>query len=269
MAFQARLLDALTDPTLSFRDLAAKLHLPIDQLALILARPDLDLEIRSLESLVAVRTRLVAATILPAAANAARRILDDFSSGTSDCSRDSVLRAVRVLIRLANFAPGPEMPRPVPPRSTRPSTPIRDARTAPWSGSLQTELTQPDASKCEPPALVQDDEVAAVPRSSQLPTDAHAVHQAPCSGDDELPEAEAEANLSPLEAIERAAALIRSGAFTDDQLGEIFRAAAAESGDDFRAAGLEFSDANGLASQLESVATVLRDPAAQFVGAPP
>lgn len=274
MAFQARLLAALSDPSLSLRDVADRLCLPMDQLALVLARPDLAHEIDSLQELSAVRVRLTASSLLPNAAHAIQRVLADFQSGVSDCSRETALRAVRILLRLANFAPGPVQSRP-------PSfKPLRSPSQSPDSGrshhaqehqaqaaSKHTSVL-PNPSPSEPREkgpIPATEQTCARPETQPAPANSQPRHETTDSESDGD-----EQTLSPLEAIERAAKLIRDGAFTDDQLGELFRIAAAESGEDPDAAGFDFASARDLAAQLESVADVLRDPqAAQFAGAPP
>lgn len=274
MAFHTRLLDALSDPALSMNELAAKLQLPIDQLALVLARPDLAQEIAALESVASIRARLVATSLLPAAAQAARRVLDDFEKEGSDCSRDTALRAIRILLRLANFTPGPVAPRPLQIKTPRNShsevSPRQVAAPLPNAASQPSSADTSDA---------QSDGIASSTSSSRAfktaPTQSSISSSEEAGAEPRTPSLNehgecADEELSPLEALERAVDLIRRGAFSRDQLGEVFRIAALEAGEDFASELLDGASPEILASHLESVAAEMRDShAAELLGAPP
>jgi len=222
MAFQARLLNALADPTLSLREVADRLGLPLDQLSLVISRPDLAAEIASLDALAATRVRLVATSCLPAAANTARQILDDFNLPESDCPRETALRAVRILLRLANFASGPMQPRPASTRAPRTESPIAGHSSS--TARVESTIENTEAPTATPlPAIHQTP-------SSPCDLEAHASPASPAS-----PASLAEGDLSDAEAIALAGQLIKQGAFTEDQLAEVFRLAAQEAAPDTEA----------------------------------
>jgi hypothetical protein len=219
MAFQARLLAALSDPALSLRDVADRLGLPLDQLSLVISRPDLASEIAAMDALAATRVRLVATSCLPAAANTARQILDDFNAPESNCPRETALRAVRILLRLANFASGPMQPRPAPTRAPRAEKPISTPAPSPAFARGESHPDSHLESQLEStvaPAAARLPAIRETP-STQAEVDADASFDVPAEGD-----------LSDAEAIVLAGQLIKQGAFTEDQLAEVFRLAAQE-----------------------------------------
>lgn len=250
MAFQTRLLTALSDPDLSLRDVADRLSLPLDQLSLILTRPDLEAEVASLESLAATRVRLVATSLLPAAAQTVKVIVDDFNSGQSNCPRETALRAVRILLRLANFASGPVAPRPAAPRPER---------TVPAQPSFETPITSQPAYEPEPVPQSAGEPASSPDSQPQIvaPPQAESPRALLQNSEDQTSEDQSSDDLSDPDAIALAAQLLRQGAFTADQLGDVFRLAAAESGEDFD--HLRFDSPEALATEFESIVASLKN----------
>lgn len=248
MAFQSRLLAALSDPDLSLRDVADRLSLPLDQLSLVLTRPDLAAEVAGLETLAAVRVRLVATSLLPAAAQTVKVIVEDFNSGQSNCPRETALRAVRILLRLANFACGPIAPKPAAPRSER------DVPTQP---SFETRIPSEPA-----PSPDSQHQIIAPPEAESpvaLPPNSEGKTSDDQTSEDQTSEDQNTDDLSDPDAVALAAQLLRQGAFTADQLGDVFRLAAAESGEDFD--HFRFDSPEALAAEFESLVASLKDTA--------
>ncbi|MGH7245108.1 MAG: hypothetical protein ACREJD_16965 [Phycisphaerales bacterium] len=216
MAFQARLLDALLDPNLSLRGVAQVLDLPIDQLSLVLSRPDLANEIAALDSLAATRTRLVATSLLPAAAQTARRIVDEFNEGDADCPRETALRATRILLRLSNFASGPIAPRSSIPRGTRSHEPPSPHEATP----LHADLVPPPSFDADVMSSIDSD---------PPPDERGGPLHNPADDPTATPFDVAPDDLGADDAVARATRLIRSGAFTAIDLDDAYRLAAAES----------------------------------------
>lgn len=250
MAFQARLLTALSDPDLSLRDVADRLEIPLDQLSLVLTRSDLAQEVAGLESLAAVRIRLVATSLLPAAAQTAKFIVDDFNSDDSNCPRETALRAVRILLRLANFASGPVAPRPAVPRPER---------TVPTQPSFETRIASEPACEPEPVPLAAGEPAPSPDSQRQIaaPPQAESPVALLQNSEDQTSEDQSSDDLSDPDAIALAAQLLRQGAFTADQLGDVFRLAAAESGEDFD--HLRFDSPEALATEFESIVASLKN----------
>jgi len=240
MAFQARLLTALSDPTLSLCEVADRLGIPLDQLSLVISRPDLASEIASLDVLAATRIRLVATSCLPAAANTARQILDDFNTPKSNCPRETALRAVRILLRLANFASGPIQPRPASTRAPRAESPSSSPQSTISCDESQSEITNASAA-------------TRLPAFREIPS-------TPTEFDpDAAPAPSAEGDLSDAEAIVLAGQLIKQGAFTDDQLAEVFRLAAQEAALDNEAPDADVPSSNASIADFIALANGLEE----------
>ncbi|MBX3389721.1 MAG: hypothetical protein KF691_09745 [Phycisphaeraceae bacterium] len=142
--------DLLLDPSQSLLSIAAHFQTSAGAISLFLSRPEIADQFASLENLVARRTRLAAGAQLSAVIASAQRVLDSFESGDSSCSRETALRASRILIRLANFASGPVMPRESVAKSSR-------------SGARRAEVFERSA----PPRHRDTDEAIHAPRESE------------------------------------------------------------------------------------------------------
>lgn len=250
MAFQARLLAALSDPTLSLCEVADRLGLPLDQLSLVMSRSDLASEIASLDALAATRIRLVATSCLPAAANTARQILDDFNTPESNCPRETALRAVRILLRLANFTSGPIQPRPASIRAPRAESPI----SSPSPDIARTESHQQSTNA---PAATRLSAIRETP-ISPAEFDANTPPTPPTPPARSAPPNQDE--LSDAEAIALAGQLIKQGAFTDDQLAEVFRLAAQEAAPDTEASDANIPSVNDSIADFIALANGLEEP---------
>jgi len=254
MAFQRRLLAALSNPALSLCEIADQLGLPLDQLSLVISRPDLASEIAALDALAAMRVRLVATSCLPAAANTARKILDDFDAPESDCSRETALRAARVLLRLANFANGPVFSKPPSPRAERP-IPAPSSVTAKLNGpsSPTASTSHADSARAHGDEISKPDVAPRIsgpsPQEFNKRSEPSELHDSAVANDDTD-------DLSDEETISLAAQLIRQGAFSEEQLGEVFRIAASELGEDPDFAHIGSPEA--LAAEFEAAVESLR-----------
>lgn len=128
---QHLLFDQLLDPSQSLRSIAAHFQTSAEAIAIFLSRPEIAEQFASLENLVARRARLAAGAQLSAVIASAQRVLASFESGDASCSRETALRASRILIRLANFAPGPVSPRESASRAPRVSAHRADVSARP------------------------------------------------------------------------------------------------------------------------------------------
>ncbi|MFN0011546.1 MAG: hypothetical protein ACKVS8_07870 [Phycisphaerales bacterium] len=114
------LLPALLNPSLSLLDIAESHNLTLDQLATLLARPDIAEQLDALHSAAALRVRIVAAHHLPRAVEALGAIIhdsfDDENQPTLDKTNfrlmvfrqrrtETVRRTASTILRLANFHP--------------------------------------------------------------------------------------------------------------------------------------------------------------------
>lgn len=106
------LLDVLTSPDLSLRDVAAHLGLPLDRLCLFLASDEgLELLTGGL-NLCILRARLTAASLLPKALRTLSHTLDDHdeqvhAKTATETHHERARRAANLLTRIANFNPRP------------------------------------------------------------------------------------------------------------------------------------------------------------------
>ncbi|MBX3358411.1 MAG: hypothetical protein KF745_08280 [Phycisphaeraceae bacterium] len=143
----AKILDSVTDPTLTLRDVAELHHTTVEALVLWFAEPEIAERLDQIESTIARRTRIVASNFLPAATIALGRSIDEHNADEAHFpvrpgdqrglelrrrSRETARRAAALLLRLANFTPGPRRysysSRPTP---TQPSTPSSPPSAAP------------------------------------------------------------------------------------------------------------------------------------------
>ncbi|MBX3357497.1 MAG: hypothetical protein KF745_03625 [Phycisphaeraceae bacterium] len=141
----AKILDSVTDPTLTLRDVADLHNTTVEALVLWFAEPEIAERLDHIESTIARRTRIVASNFLPAATIALGRSIDEHNSDESHFpvrpgdqrglelrrrSRETARRAAALLLRLANFTPGPRRgtsysasPAPRPPSHAPPPPP--------------------------------------------------------------------------------------------------------------------------------------------------
>ncbi|MBX3356866.1 MAG: hypothetical protein KF745_00410 [Phycisphaeraceae bacterium] len=180
----AKILDSVTDPTLTLRDVADLHHTSVEALVLWFAEPEIAERLDHIESTIARRTRIVASNFLPAATIALGRSIDEHNSDESHFpvrpgdqrglelrrrSRETARRATALLLRLANFTPGPRRyiytPRPTPAPS---STPI------PTSPAPSVSSSAPDA-----PVPCSSTSPASSPSSSPSARDPQPLHDSP------------------------------------------------------------------------------------------
>lgn len=108
----ADVLDILTSPDLSLREVAAHLGLPLDRLCLHLATAEgLELLTGGL-NLCVLRARFTAASLLPKALRTLSHTLDDHdeqvrAKTATDTHHERARRAANLLTRIANFNPRP------------------------------------------------------------------------------------------------------------------------------------------------------------------
>ncbi|MBX3357249.1 MAG: hypothetical protein KF745_02355 [Phycisphaeraceae bacterium] len=139
----AKILDSVTDPTLTLRDVADLHNTTVEALVLWFAEPEIAERLDQIESTIARRTRIVASNFLPAATIALGRSIDEHNADEAHFpvrpgdqrglelrrrSRETARRAAALLLRLANFTPGPRRifystrPAPTPPLTPAPSS---------------------------------------------------------------------------------------------------------------------------------------------------
>lgn len=143
----ADVLDILTSPDLSLREVAAHLGLPLDRLFLHLATAEgVELLTGGL-NLCVLRARLTAASLLPKALRTLSHTLDDHdehvrAKAATDTHHERARRAANLLTRIANFNPRP-VSRPSP-HSTDPTPRTRPPQ--PSFAPLPILAAQPPAS---------------------------------------------------------------------------------------------------------------------------
>ncbi|MBX3381245.1 MAG: hypothetical protein KF805_14210 [Phycisphaeraceae bacterium] len=208
----ARLFDLLADPSESFLSIAARFNTSLADLSLYLARPEVAERYSALEANFARRARLVATAHIPAAAASALRILDDFNASTDaspiPCPRETALRAARIVLRLANFTPGPH---PVAPRPAGSRTP-REFDSIPLRNTESPAFSAPSAR--EPQQTLRE----TAPRAPESTFTGRIGDETP-----------GEQPLSDDEVLRLAEDLIRKGAFSQNEIDDAFRLAAAQS----------------------------------------
>ncbi|MBX3359452.1 MAG: hypothetical protein KF745_13615 [Phycisphaeraceae bacterium] len=146
----AKILDSVTDPTLTLRDVADLHNTTVEALVLWFAEPEIAERLDQIESTIARRTRIVASNFLPAATIALGRSIDEHNSDEAHFpvragdqrglelrrrSRETARRAAALLLRLANFTPGPRHSTSTPRPAHAPS-PTRTPTPAPSSQSI-------------------------------------------------------------------------------------------------------------------------------------
>ncbi|MBX3358071.1 MAG: hypothetical protein KF745_06560 [Phycisphaeraceae bacterium] len=170
----AKILDSVTDPTLTLRDVADLHHTTVEALVLWFAEPEIAERLDHIESTIARRTRIVASNFLPAATIALGRSIDEHNADESHFpvrpgdqrglelrrrSRETARRAAALLLRLANFTPGPRRHaftnHTPPPPPTVPSTtppPAQHHPAPPIPVSSPAHAPQPSESTATIPA---------------------------------------------------------------------------------------------------------------------
>ncbi|MBX3359813.1 MAG: hypothetical protein KF745_15465, partial [Phycisphaeraceae bacterium] len=184
-------------------------HTTVEALVLWFAEPEIAERLDQIESTIARRTRIVASNFLPAATIALGRSIDEHNSDEAHFpvrpgdqrglelrrrSRETARRAAALLLRLANFTPGPRRftstPRPAPAPSPTPtpsptlsapsslpnsSTPAPRSSTAPAPSPVSTDDTIPPSGPTPPtrsPAPPAHAESCARPRPLVQPATA-------------------------------------------------------------------------------------------------
>ncbi|MBX3358801.1 MAG: hypothetical protein KF745_10255 [Phycisphaeraceae bacterium] len=118
----SRILDSVTDPTITLRDVAELHDTTVEALVVWFARPEIAERLDQIESAIARRTRIVASNFLPSVTTTLGRSIDEHNSDEAHFpvrptdqrgmelrrrSRETARRAAGLLVRLANFTPGP------------------------------------------------------------------------------------------------------------------------------------------------------------------
>ncbi|MBX3358725.1 MAG: hypothetical protein KF745_09875 [Phycisphaeraceae bacterium] len=202
----AKILDSVTDPTLTLRDVADLHHTTVEALVLWFAEPEIAERLDHIESTIARRTRIVASNFLPAATIALGRSIDEHNADEAHFpvrpgdqrgfelrrrSRETARRAAALLLRLANFTPGPRRysystrPVPTPPSTPTPesspspltapqpptptTTPSRLHTTSPAEPAPRAAHSRPNPSPAHPPAPLPRAAIAANPSAEPLP----------------------------------------------------------------------------------------------------
>ncbi len=179
------------DYSLSLTDIANQHNTTIEALTAWLTREDIDERLTAIESACARRARLTAANHLPAVAHVAKQALEeasdvlrlppDYRTQRSIALRiratESARKAAALLLRIANFTPGPRRVRhnaaPTSPRITPPPAPPIAARAeialaAPTSATTAASPT--DLARSAPGSLPPAESAHATPTAAS-PTD--------------------------------------------------------------------------------------------------
>ncbi|MBX3358501.1 MAG: hypothetical protein KF745_08735 [Phycisphaeraceae bacterium] len=196
----AKILNSVTDPTLTLRDVADLHHTTVEALILWFAEPEIAERLDQIESTIARRTRIVASNFLPAATIAMGRSIDEHNADESHFpvrpgdqrglelrrrSRETARRAAALLLRLANFTPGPRRA-----TDTTCNTPPRPPTPAPPSPQHSTALSParplslphtPSTPSSSNPAPRHESPLPSNP-STSIPLDRHEPRDADAGG---------------------------------------------------------------------------------------
>ncbi|MBX3358356.1 MAG: hypothetical protein KF745_08005 [Phycisphaeraceae bacterium] len=186
----AKILDSVTDPTLTLRDVADLHHTTVEALVLWFAEPEIAERLDHIESTIARRTRIVAFNFLPAATIALGRSIDEHNADEAHFpvrsgdqrglelrrrSRETARRAAALLLRLANFTPGPRRATDTRPASPPPSAPPpqRQSTTPPQPAPAPASRLL-DGSPCSPsPSAATPSHIEAPPPTAPAPSISH------------------------------------------------------------------------------------------------